>query len=201
MSTDVRTARHGAEDGFHEIQLSGKQLVFLFMATTIVSIVIFLCGVLVGRGARVDAPAEVVDASAPAEQPGQLQPSAGEPVVNATAPPAASAEPGKPTKVDSGDFNYMADADGGAEPRTKSRNRQPSPWPSRPPRRRHPRRLASQLTLRPPSRPRLPRRRRARLRRADTRARGAVRSGACPGSRHGDIRRPHDPGRRREDPR
>ena len=54
MSIDVRTARHGAEDGFHEIQLSGKQLVFLFMATTIVSIVIFLCGVLVGRGARVE---------------------------------------------------------------------------------------------------------------------------------------------------
>ena len=67
MSTDVRTARHGAEDGFHEIQLSGKQLVFLFMATTIVSIVIFLCGVLVGRGARVDAaPAAMVETSAPA---------------------------------------------------------------------------------------------------------------------------------------
>ena len=38
------------DDGFHEIQLSGKQLVFLFMATTVVSAVIFLCGVLVGRG-------------------------------------------------------------------------------------------------------------------------------------------------------
>ena len=38
------------DDAFHEIQLSGKQLVFLFMATTVVSIVIFLCGVLVGRG-------------------------------------------------------------------------------------------------------------------------------------------------------
>ncbi|HET7218072.1 MAG TPA: SPOR domain-containing protein [Vicinamibacterales bacterium] len=44
----------GAEDGFHEIQLSGKQLVFLFMATTVVSVVIFLCGVLVGRGVRGD---------------------------------------------------------------------------------------------------------------------------------------------------
>jgi cell division protein FtsN len=40
----------GADDAFHEIQLSGKQLVFLFMATTVVSVVIFLCGVLVGRG-------------------------------------------------------------------------------------------------------------------------------------------------------
>jgi DedD protein len=44
----------GAEDGFHEIQLSGKQLVFLFMATTVVSVVIFLCGVLVGRGVKGD---------------------------------------------------------------------------------------------------------------------------------------------------
>ena len=45
---------HDAEDGFHEIQLSGKQLVFLFMATTVVSVVIFLCGVLVGRGVRAE---------------------------------------------------------------------------------------------------------------------------------------------------
>jgi DedD protein len=42
----------GTDDGFHEIQLSGKQLVFLFMATTVVSVVIFLCGVLVGRGVK-----------------------------------------------------------------------------------------------------------------------------------------------------
>jgi len=46
-----------ADDHFHEIQLSGKQLVFLFMAATVVSVVIFLCGVLVGRGVRAgDAP-------------------------------------------------------------------------------------------------------------------------------------------------
>ena len=42
------------DDGFHEIQLTGKQLVFLFMAATVVSVVIFLCGVLVGRGVRMD---------------------------------------------------------------------------------------------------------------------------------------------------
>lgn len=40
------------DDGFHEIQLSGKQLVFLFMATTVVAIVIFLCGILIGRGVQ-----------------------------------------------------------------------------------------------------------------------------------------------------
>jgi len=42
------------DDGFHEIQLNGKQLVFLFMAATVVSVVIFLCGVLVGRGVRTE---------------------------------------------------------------------------------------------------------------------------------------------------
>lgn len=40
------------DEGFHEIQLNGKQLVFLFMAGTVVAVVIFLCGVLVGRGVR-----------------------------------------------------------------------------------------------------------------------------------------------------
>jgi DedD protein len=45
---------HVPDDAFHEIQLNGKQLVFLFMAATVVSVVIFLCGVLVGRGVRVE---------------------------------------------------------------------------------------------------------------------------------------------------
>lgn len=42
------------DDAFHEIQLNGKQLVFLFMAATVVSVVIFLCGVLVGRNVRAE---------------------------------------------------------------------------------------------------------------------------------------------------
>jgi cell division septation protein DedD len=52
-----------AEDGFHEIQLSGKQLVFLFIVTTTVVVGVFLFGVLVGRGAR-PAPAEESPAAA-----------------------------------------------------------------------------------------------------------------------------------------
>jgi len=48
--------RDTRDDGFHEIQLNGKQLVFLFMAATVVSVVIFLCGVLVGRGAGTGTP-------------------------------------------------------------------------------------------------------------------------------------------------
>ena len=59
------------DDGFHEIQLNGKQLVFLFMAVTVVSVVIFLSGVLVGRGVRLDrgGPAtEAADTSVTGEQ-------------------------------------------------------------------------------------------------------------------------------------
>ncbi len=43
-----------SEDGFHEIQLNGKQLIFLFMAAAVVAVVVFLSGVMVGRGVRVE---------------------------------------------------------------------------------------------------------------------------------------------------
>jgi cell division septation protein DedD len=41
-----------SDEQFHEFQLDGKQLVFLFMAGTVVAVVIFLCGVMVGRGVQ-----------------------------------------------------------------------------------------------------------------------------------------------------
>jgi len=41
-----------SDEGFREIQLNGKQLIFLFMAVTVVLVVTFLFGVLTGRGVR-----------------------------------------------------------------------------------------------------------------------------------------------------
>lgn len=41
-----------ADEPLHEIQLNGKQLVFLFMSATVVAVVIFLAGVMVGRGVQ-----------------------------------------------------------------------------------------------------------------------------------------------------
>jgi len=41
-----------ADEPLHEIQLNGKQLVFLFMSATVVAVVIFLSGVMGGRGVR-----------------------------------------------------------------------------------------------------------------------------------------------------
>ena len=51
-----------SDEGVHEIQLNGKQLVFMFMAVTVVAVVIFLCGVMVGRGVRAPRAAEQADA-------------------------------------------------------------------------------------------------------------------------------------------
>jgi cell division septation protein DedD len=38
--------------GYYELQLNNKQLVFFFMAAVAIAVVVFLCGVMVGRGVR-----------------------------------------------------------------------------------------------------------------------------------------------------
>jgi cell division septation protein DedD len=50
------------DDSVREIQLNGKQLVFLFMTATAAAVVIFLCGVMVGRGVS-SPPALAADAA------------------------------------------------------------------------------------------------------------------------------------------
>ena len=83
------------DDGFHEIQLNGKQLVFLFMAATVVSVVIFLCGVLVGRGVRAERAAAVTDQTATIEPAPHTAsapvstPAGSDPTVAAAPPPTA----------------------------------------------------------------------------------------------------------------
>src|SRR5215210_5899325 len=89
-----------SDEGFHEIQLNGKQLVFLFMAATVVSVVIFLCGVLVGRGVRVER-GTVADAAALNESPAadpdvesrsaSIAPGGSDPTTAAAPPPTADA--------------------------------------------------------------------------------------------------------------
>ena len=83
------------DEGFHEIQLNGKQLVFLFMAATVVSVVIFLCGVLVGRGVRANqvASAEASAASTPGETSPQQAPSPPPPTPAGSDPTAAAPPP------------------------------------------------------------------------------------------------------------
>lgn len=85
------------DDGFHEIQLNGKQLVFLFMAATVVSVVIFLCGVLVGRGVRTerglmaDSAAGTMSADATPQPAAASEPApAGSDPTTASPPPAVN---------------------------------------------------------------------------------------------------------------
>jgi cell division septation protein DedD len=64
-----------AEPGVREIQLSRKQLVFLFMASVVAVVVVFLLGVSVGRGARSAAPPPLPpDAAQTTEAPAQAPP-------------------------------------------------------------------------------------------------------------------------------
>ena len=72
-----------SDEGFREIQLNGKQLIFLFMAVTVVLVVTFLFGVLIGRGVREDAAATEIASGDVAPDPG-------------AAPPADSAPPPAP---------------------------------------------------------------------------------------------------------
>lgn len=95
-----------AEDGFHEIQLTGKQLVFLFMATTVVAVVIFLCGVLVGRGVRSERAS--ADAGAPLE--------GGAAISDAVPPAAPATQSGEPSPATSEDLSYAKRLQG-EEPR------------------------------------------------------------------------------------
>jgi cell division septation protein DedD len=70
------------DEGFREIQLNGKQLIFLFMAVTVVLVVTFLFGVLTGRDLRQSAAAtEIVS--------GEVAPNSGAaPRADRGAPPA-----------------------------------------------------------------------------------------------------------------
>ena len=75
------------DEGFHEIQLNGKQLVFLFMAGTVVAVVIFLCGVMVGRGV----PSRAVIVGAGEEAP--VDPTASIPPPTSTAVASSGTQP------------------------------------------------------------------------------------------------------------
>jgi len=102
-----------SDQSFREIQLSGKQLVFLFMSAVVVAVVIFLLGVSVGRGVRGTAPESVdaradtgaaTDTTVPADLPPPTTPAPGDfgyhgalqaqdPGAKPIAPPPAGAAP------------------------------------------------------------------------------------------------------------
>jgi cell division septation protein DedD len=70
------------DQSFHEIQLSGKQLLFGFMSAVVLLVVIFLLGVSVGRGARAGQLAETNPAAPPPTSPGDTTVSTTQPPVD-----------------------------------------------------------------------------------------------------------------------
>jgi hypothetical protein len=117
------TTHDGADEGFHEIHLSGKQLVFLFMFTTAVSVLIFLCGVLVGRGVRLErgeaADPATVAASTPAPAPSDTAAS----TASLVAEPPAPAE---------GELSYKKRLEGEKPPTEQLKPRTAAPPPAPP---------------------------------------------------------------------
>jgi DedD protein len=88
-----------ADEGFREVQLNKKDLIFLFMTTAVVLVVTFLFGVMVGRGVRAQREPAVAGESPTAGALASADPTAAagpvQPVAQAApqAPPAAEAPP------------------------------------------------------------------------------------------------------------
>jgi cell division septation protein DedD len=99
------------DDGFHEIQLSRKQLVFLLMSTSVVLILVFLLGVVVGRDT---APKGTLSPIAGDPQPGP------DPTVQGTdspvIPPPAGTDPVAAGTKPPGELEYPKILSGGDTP-------------------------------------------------------------------------------------
>ena len=103
-----------ADEGFHEIQLGKKQLVFVGMAAALLAVVIFSLGVWVGQGVR--RPESEIAAEPTAETPAE------------TTPP--------PTKVAPNELDYGARMGDGKTPATTAATpaeTKPDPKPIEPP--------------------------------------------------------------------
>ncbi len=118
-----------ADDGFHEIQLNGKQLVFLFILTASVLVATFLMGVKVGRGVPLDRGVEGGDAFASATPPEAATPS--QPAA-AGGPPAAEPPAPAPEPDDELSYAKRLQGDQSAAPAEKLKAPSPASQPSAP---------------------------------------------------------------------
>jgi sporulation related protein len=112
-----------ADEGFHEIQLNGKQLVFLFMLTAIVLVGTFLLGVGVGRGVKADRAVEGGDVAASATMP----PAAATPSQPAAAGGPPAAEPPAPAPEPDDELSYAKRLQGDQSAAPAEKLKSPSP--------------------------------------------------------------------------
>ena len=114
------------DDGaYYEVQLNNKQLVFFFMATLAIAVVVFLCGVMVGRGVR-DATLATVSNDIAA---GTLTPSAEE------TPPSTEKPKPKldyPDRLETGSVQNKLESVKSESPETTLRKTRPKPAQPKP---------------------------------------------------------------------
>jgi len=105
------------DDAFREIQLNGKQLVFMAMAFVVIGVGIFLMGVLVGRGVRSERglPDGTMASAIEAEPP---------------LPPASVGQGSSDTPVTAGEKLSYADRLTGNEPSAEALEKSPEPEPA-----------------------------------------------------------------------
>jgi cell division septation protein DedD len=117
-----------ADEGFHEIQLSGKHLVALFMAATVVAVVIFLCGVIVGRDIHKQ---RIALAEAASETP--IDPTAEARPVRAPDPTDAGPATATPSGASQEKLSYPERLAGNASPQESLKPAPSAPPPERVP--------------------------------------------------------------------
>src|SRR6516225_5980133 len=105
------------DDGFHEIQLGGKQLVFLFMMATVVLVATFLLGVQVGRSVRGDRALEAATTEALSAAPAPPAASPRSQPAASSGPP--SAEPPSPAQEPDDELSYAKRLQGDNPPAEK----------------------------------------------------------------------------------
>lgn len=102
-----------ADEGFHEIQLNGKQLISLFMIAAVVLGVTFVCGVMVGRGVRAQKESAVAGEMLSQGASGAVDPTAGvaalQPQAGATPQQPPASAPPSPPDEDSSYYSRLQD--------------------------------------------------------------------------------------------
>lgn len=107
------------DDAFREIQLNGKQLVFMGMAVVVIAVAIFLMGVQVGRGVR-------AERGLPGGADGSVAAAESEPP-----PPPTSVEQGSSASpVTAGEKLSYAERLGGTEPAAEPLKKEAEPAPA-----------------------------------------------------------------------
>ncbi|HEX4567010.1 MAG TPA: SPOR domain-containing protein [Vicinamibacterales bacterium] len=125
MAETAHDIASATDDGFHEIQLSGKQLVFLFMIAAVVLVATFLCGVQVGRGVKSDRAVDATTADALVTTTPSPSASTPSQVAASSGPPAA--EPPAPAQEPDDELSYAKRLQGDTAPAEKLKSPAASP--------------------------------------------------------------------------